>query len=230
MVIAPAHTSCLALSGSLTVTTDKTETPAAHPSLKTHNTLPQRCRRPRAGSTFRPPATSLVFLSLIHSSFFFFIQGQLRLGVPCIPPHSSCADPHTSSLSTGNLTGHQCTYERTWAKKEDPRQTNSSAPFLPIKCWSWPCSPQNQLTSYSSGLSFAGSLSPAPQGVWQADTMGTESQIHHQHHLSEATAVRARLPRLLYLTRQGRKQLKEKEIMQFYNDIAGSTVTGSSCN
>lgn len=205
--------------------------PAAHPSLKAHSTLPQRCRRPRAGSTSPSTATSLVFLSLIHPSFFFFIQGQLRLGVPCSPPHSSCTDPQTSSLSTGNVTGRQCTYERAWAKKRKPMPDKLFRTFSPYKMPVLALQPpQNQVTSYSSGLSFAGSLSPAPRGAWQADKMGTESQIHHQRHLTEATAVRARLPRLLYLTRQGRKQLKEKEIMQFYNNIAGSTVTGSSCN
>lgn len=67
-------------------------------------------------------------------------------------------------------------------------------------------------------------------GAEAADLLGTGSQIHHQWHLAEGSAVRARWPPLLYLNIQCRKPLKENEVMRVYINIAGYAVTGSSRN
>ena len=161
----------------------------------------------KAESEFNIPPSHLSGVSFSNSFiFFFFIQCQLRLGVRCSTAQSPCTDPQTGNLNTGNIIGVSARMNAHGQKKS---QTNSSAPPVPIQRLSWPCSPQNQVISYFSRLSFVGSLSPAPWGARQADKMGTESQIHHQRHLTEASTVRARLPQRFYLTRQHRKQLKE---------------------
>lgn len=172
--------------------------PAAHPGLEACSTLPQHCRRLRVSSTSPLPTPShLSDLSFSHSFiFFFFIQCRLHLGVPCSTASLSCTDPQTSDLNTGNVVGVSAHMNADGPKKKS--QTNTSVPPLLIKHLSWPCSPQNRVTSYSSWLSFVGRLSPSPWGARQADKMGTESQIHHQRHLTEASTATVRLPWLFW--------------------------------
>jgi len=123
-----------------------------------------RWQTQNASSSARPPGTRhappalqkaeselsitpshLSVLSFSLSFFFFFsIQGQLRLGAPCSATHTSCRDPQTCTLNTGNA--------GVSARGQTNSQTNSSAPPLAIKRPSWCRSPQSQATRYSSWL------------------------------------------------------------------------------
>jgi len=165
----------------------------------------------------QPPLRSF-FLSFIL--FFLFHSGSATFG--CTLQRY----PHVLQRPSDLHPQHRQRWgQRTWANKQPDQLICTSSRHKTPVLVPQPTKPSNSLL-----LLALGSVSPAPRGAWQADKMGTESQIHHQRHLTEAGSARVTLPRLFDLTRPCRKQLKENEIMQVYNNVAGSTVTGSSCN